>query len=390
MSRLFLAILLAFAPFSADRHRAGSDPDNLVVHEWGTFTSIAGEDGQAIEWQPLDGQNDLPCFVARFKHFRTKASIRGTIRMETPVLYFYAPRETMVDVSVRFPRGLVTEFFPHADVTPAVPVADNSLTQPGFTSTATWARVKVVPGGREAFPSDARASHYYAARRTDASPIAVGTQTEKFLFYRGVGHAPLPVTATVEPNGRIRVKSTAGALGTVMLFEKRGTALGYSLRRASGSRLDLDPPALTGSLEAIGRDLERILTAEGLYPKEARAMVETWRDSWFEEGTRLLYILPRPTVDAMLPLAIAPRPAEIARVFVGRMEVVTAATRNDVQRALETRDRAALQRYGRFLLPLAERLLADPSTRLPRRDTLDLIYSSFAAAMRATAPAGCR
>jgi hypothetical protein len=27
-----------------------------------------------------------------------------------------------------------------------------------------------------------------------------------------------------------------------------------------------------------------MLTAEGLYPREAKAMVETWRDSWFEEA----------------------------------------------------------------------------------------------------------
>jgi hypothetical protein len=32
--------------------------------------------------------------------------------------------------------------------------------------------------------------------------------------------------------------------------------------------------------------------AQGLFPKEAHAMVDTWRDSWFEEGTRAFYILP--------------------------------------------------------------------------------------------------
>src|SRR3954462_13576316 len=36
-----------------------------VVHEWGTFTSIAGPAGRAMEWTPQAGQSDLPCFVAR-------------------------------------------------------------------------------------------------------------------------------------------------------------------------------------------------------------------------------------------------------------------------------------------------------------------------------------
>jgi len=47
------------APFST----ATSDPGPLIVHEWGTFTSIAGADGTAVEWLPLAGPADLPCFV---------------------------------------------------------------------------------------------------------------------------------------------------------------------------------------------------------------------------------------------------------------------------------------------------------------------------------------
>src|SRR5437016_14464899 len=36
----------------------------LAVHEWGTFTSVAGPDGQSVNWTPLSGPQDLPCFVA--------------------------------------------------------------------------------------------------------------------------------------------------------------------------------------------------------------------------------------------------------------------------------------------------------------------------------------
>ena len=97
-------------------------------------------------------------------------------------------------------------------------------------------------------------------------------------------------------------------------------------------------------------------------------MVDTWRDSWFEEGTRLFYILPGAAVDAMLPLDIKPRPASVARVFVGRMEVITPATRADVEGALDARDAASLRTYGRFLLPIAERILADPAVRLDRTE----------------------
>ncbi|HKP10993.1 MAG TPA: hypothetical protein VJZ91_02745, partial [Blastocatellia bacterium] len=54
---------------SDTRHRkAGGAPAEpaargLTVHEWGTFTAIAGRDGRPVEWRPLVGPSDLPSFV---------------------------------------------------------------------------------------------------------------------------------------------------------------------------------------------------------------------------------------------------------------------------------------------------------------------------------------
>jgi hypothetical protein len=61
--------------------------------------------------------------------------------------------------------------------------------------------------------------------------------------------------------------------------------------------------------------------AHGLFPREAKAMVETWRDSWFGEGTRLFYIVSRNAIDSILPLEIDPIPVDVVRVFVGRLEL---------------------------------------------------------------------
>src|SRR5439155_31129 len=82
------------------------------------------------------------------------------------------------------------------------------------------------------------------------------------------------------------------------------------------------------------RELEALLVSHGLYPREARAMVETWRDSWFEEGTRLLYLVHPKAIAAVVPLEISPVPAHIERVFVGRMEIVTPATKEEVEAAI--------------------------------------------------------
>src|ERR1051326_440910 len=85
-------------------------------------------------------------------------------------------------------------------------------------------------------------------------------------------------------------------------------------------------------------------------------MVETWRDSWFEEGSRVLYVVPQAETDAILPLHITPAPTRIARVFVGRLELMTPFMTETIERALRTNDAATLERYGRFLQPVANRI----------------------------------
>jgi hypothetical protein len=155
----------------------------------------------------------------------------------------------------------------------------------------------------------------------------------------------------------------------VILFENRRGAIAYSVRHASSGTVTLDRPALDDESTAPQRELVNILIANGLYRKEAEAMVATWSDSWFEEGTRLFYIVPRSAVDAIVPLRIVPAPAAVARVFVGRMELVTPAVRRDVARALVADDRLALEKYGRFLEPIGARVVAESTP--PDRALLD-------------------
>ena len=88
-------------------------------------------------------------------------------------------------------------------------------------------------------------------------------------------------------------------------------------------------------------------------------MVETWRDSWFEEGSRLIYIVPAAAIDAMLPLRIDPAPSQTARVFVGRIELVTAETKSSVEEAFAHSNWPVIERYGRFLEPILARISSE-------------------------------
>lgn len=363
------------------------EPGALIVHEWGTFTSIAGEDGAAVDWDALACKDDLPGFVNDFGFRGFKWRLQGTVRMETPVLYFYATRELEARVRVTFPQGVITEWYPQAEPavyqrTSAAGVSgplhrlaanlngiDTSLRS--LTGTIEWKRITVQPASAPAVPVEGRPSRYYAARETDASPIAVGTQHEKFLFYRGVGRFQVPLSAHLSGTGQIIVENHGShPIPTVILFEKRKGQLGYRRTHALGNAgpessansVTLDAPSLDESLLRLRADLESALVADGLFPLEAHAMVKTWQDSWFEEGSRLIYILPSPAVDALLPLMIEPAPSETARVFVGRIELLTPATVRSVEAALAAGDWTSVDRYGRLLDPILKRIDArDPS-----------------------------
>lgn len=347
---VFVAVLAA---------SAAPDPVPLTVHEWGTFTSIAGENGRAVPWRPLTGPPELPSFV-RTSRFQAKGSLTATVRMETPVLYFYSPRETVVNVSVRFRQGLVTEYFPPADT--SAPAWQPGGSIPSVAEHAiSWGKVRVQPGAPPSFPTEGTKNHYYAARHTDAAPLAVGPDRERFLFYRGVGTFDLPLTAVVRPDHSVAARNTgADVIPAVVLFENRGGRIGWSVHRDLKENVQLARPRPDGSVAALRVELERVLVEQGLYDREAKAMVDTWSDSWFEEGTRLFYIVPRRLVDAILPLDITPAPAAVARVFVGRLELVTAASLTELESALRHNDRARLAKFGRFLQPVADRLLAGP------------------------------
>jgi hypothetical protein len=346
------ALLTAGTLFGAARPT--SDPAELVVHEWGTFTSIAGGDGLAVQWTPQAGPTDLPCFVHR-NPYNPKAGLWGTVRMETPVLYFYTPRELTVRVGVGFHQGLITEWFPDAAVTPA----PNYNVPTKWEGTIRWNDVTVKPNAAADFRTEPGASHYYVARRTDAAPVIAASETERFLFYRGVGRFAPPLIATTADDGSVTIASASGApLGDVILFENRGGAMAYETRHVDGRQVTLTLPAVQDEIPTPTADLEGALVKSGLYPREARAMVETWRDSWFEEGVRIFYVVPAVTIDKILPLEIEPLPSNVVRVFVGRMEVVTPATQQIVRDALGAGDRATLQKYGRFLQPIISRLTA--------------------------------
>src|SRR5262249_19587429 len=138
-------------------------------------------------------------------------------RMETPVVYFYSDKAMTADVSIGFPQGTITEWFPQArqigpsQIPPSkrltsldsfihkcglpsrVSAASSFGTKPITNSMIHWSDIRIlapgaVPDASALLPTDTSGSHYFAARDTDAnliqldslSPTNARVQTEKF------------------------------------------------------------------------------------------------------------------------------------------------------------------------------------------------------------------
>lgn len=379
--------LLAFLSFPqilfAKQEVSASD---LTVHEWGTFTSISDNDGQAVDWLPVTGSTDLPSFVEHLRKPNFKGGLRGTVRMETPVLYLYSSREATVSVKISFMKGLITEWYPHAaSVTTGNPRTDFSLYRIRTAGGIAWNSIHVEPGSAANFPYDTTENQYYAARETSAAPIRVptpsGDQQERFLFYRGVSAFPPPISATLSADGTVVVHNNQQEeVPNVILFERRGDKVGYRILGPLHNQSSLAPPQLEGSLASLFSNLEGILISQGLYADEAHAMLETWKTSWFEEGSRIFYIVPRSFVDSVLSLTISPAPTETTRVFVGRLELISAATRQAVESAFASDDRVTLVKYSRFLEPILQTMIqqsTDPTRQHRLRVYLDSLYNDL-------------
>lgn len=351
--------LLGLVLISIHLYAAAGDlaPDDYVAHEWGTFTSVQGADGVQIEWNPFIA-SDLPKFVydrnkqspnaARNPFLVSKDRMVTLVRMETPVIYFYSELDRKVDVRVDFPQGTITEWFPRATRFGPFTGTNRAELAPSRKSFLHWSEVEVLPRGAHAdlekrIPHDNSNNHYFAARATDADFVRVSRakandanppEHEGFLFYRGVGNfrAPLEVSmGSSEDYVRLRNIGTEPLSHLFVLMVQNGEARfipSRDLAPQENTAIRIEADVALRPLSTVSEELRQRLTdalvREGLFEREAAAMVQTWRESWFEEeGLRVLYILPRPWTDRILPLSLTPAPRELVRVMVGRAEMIT-------------------------------------------------------------------
>ena len=305
---------------------------HLIVHEWGTFLSMQGSDGVTLGGM-VDSDEVLPPFV-RESVLRGLSRAKMLTKMETPVTYFYADRDMIVDVRVDMHHGVLTHWFPAVNYFEPTAPQPKHAKRPVGESLLYWHALQVVPerhlaGSYVAFPPIDKNSIWRFARQTDSAVVRMNRGTvkqprvveEKFLFYRGLGKFQLP----------LEVRSSGQATDTQLIVHNVGDqplATAVGIRVEHGKIRFLTVPGLAAGaslavpLSSFGAELPlesgvpRVkdavaaeLVQAGLYAKEARAMVNTWERSYFRtDGLRVLYLLPRRTTDAVIPITIRPAP----------------------------------------------------------------------------------
>jgi hypothetical protein len=248
------------------------------------------------------------------------------------------------------------------------------------TARLDWGSIDVLPRGVAADAPDAPLDRFtwsYARQVGSNALRTAAGQSERFLFYRGLGNFDLPVAIDASQPGGVAMTNAFGdAVGTVFVLNvgtDGGAFVVHAEGIAPGATLAQSVPSLAGAppvdafVGSLADAVTSALDATGLYHDEAVAMVSTWKRQWFRTpGVRLLYLAPQSWTEASIPLAITPAPDETRRVMMIRVEVLTPEVEQvdaDAARLLGSSATAAqaAQHFvdlGRFAEPRLRRALS--------------------------------
>lgn len=332
---IFLVSLIVLISLKAE---APSLKTKLVMHEWGTFTSEIkyGSDGKLLLGLEKE-EEKLPKFVyemglnsAFSKGFGVNVS-NVTVKMETPVIYFYTEKEIPFEVNVFFNGGKISQWYPQksdGDIINTSKIFNldfNHLKEKGHIQ---WKGTILDKNSNESL-TQLTTNHqtWLAPRKTNSNLIKVNHEVEKYLFYRGLGNFTTPFHVSFDDQRMTMNNQMDEDIPYVLIYQN--------------DSLDSEPKILwEGPIKkknSITYDFAnqenrtsftktrfiKELTKSGLYEDEANAMLNTWDISYFKkEGLRIFWILPANLTENILPLTITPTPTESKRVLVGRINIV--------------------------------------------------------------------
>ena len=375
---------------------------DFIAHEWGTFTSLVGSNG--IRQDGMYHEDELlPNFVHHYgEDYKLELPNRNVVaflqphpstptrprpphlppgthklrsdligdqtitqKMETPVLYFYADEAQHASVDVAFPEGVIAESYPQAIAN--YPLAANGVVlKNGFSHY----EISILTNSEKA-PIAVDAGNIYShARNVKSNLIKSNDEIEKFIFYRGVGNFKTDLTVTsndqsitLSNNGKnipqAFILNFNGVTGDIHAIGQLDENNSVSLNNSTLKNLQNSHLSFADYIKKSRALLLLALVKNGLYDDEAKAMLDTWEQSYLKNpGLRVLYVLNRNEVERILPMNITPTPKDLKRVFIGRIEVLTQHEEQKLfKQVLNEGGSFKIESLGRMAQPIANRLL---------------------------------
>ncbi len=342
---------------------------NLVVHEWGTFTAKYNDVGLPYAKMNTKVEEPLPNFVNKvnFKDssivvttyneiYKVNCSYYGynlelqndLIKMETPIIYFYAEQAINdIDVTVQFNNGSISEYYPmpfkYEGPENLLKYAEKkfngneynggfNLDFKKYNGFAKW-KVNVLASKDNklcTYKSETVPEIWQAPRNTQANIIECMGQQEKYIFYRGLGGFQNPLIPKYTQNGALQIENTLNEpISFMLIYEKLADGLvniwDVTSLNAKDNKIIINKKiTITESTwhTSYRKEFENKLVENGLFADEAKAMLSTWEKSYFGTlGVKIFYIVPSKFIDSILPLTISAPVQDMRRVMVGRTEI---------------------------------------------------------------------
>jgi hypothetical protein len=262
------------------------------------------------------------------------------MRLETPVVYFY-PRENLenksFDFQAEFKDGIISEVYPRT-----FDIQKNGKRLESPRSQAIWKSIKLNAQG--VFPKTDNPL-WLEPRKVNATAIQVGDESEKYLFYRGLGERDIPLhVVTNRKSKKIEIFSEEkNPLSEVskfsipdMWFVNVDDNHQIIFKNIKGFEIDSNDrikrtefsyeftsKEKKNDYQALISSMKDSLVKQGLFVEEASAMLKTWEHAYFKQpGSRIFYMVPRGWVDSILPIKVS-LDSQIERAMIGRIEIIS-------------------------------------------------------------------
>lgn len=345
---------------------------DFIVHEWGTFSSIVDKNGKQVSGQRLEGGTSLPKEVYRLvdkttnrRHSRKidsgysieygkeDVAFEGiniqndTIRMETPVLYFYSEKEIEIQVDVKFPNGSIGEWFPnrqngelisedYLEFSSGKKEPNNSkkiLDLKNYTGFISWKAKILEPKNKSTLTINTNATEWIHPRETESNLVQRNNEIEKYIFYRGIANFENPILTKLQSNKKEKFLVLKNLTNEKIPFvfvlkndyqnKKKLVYWSGNMTENQNIKLNLNDKEAKEFSETHILEFKKALEQAGLFPKEAEAMMNTWKKSYFEKqfGLTVFYIVPENKLNQLLPINFSVKPDEFKRAFIGRIKI---------------------------------------------------------------------